>query len=123
MVFSSLPAQEPAQLVSTEPLFLKLAVTLRDTIIVNLHGPEPLHGPLQPEKMVPGSGIAVSVTVELFLYDVLHFLPQSIPLSMEVTVPFPVLPTINSNELPSPDAHATEGPTLEQPTSIKAARR
>lgn len=97
MVFSSLPDQEPLQLRSTKPLFLKLAVTLRGPVMVNLQGPEPLHGPLQPENIVPGSGIAVSVTVELFLYDVLHFLPQSIPLSWEVTVPLPVLPTIISD--------------------------
>lgn len=98
MVFSSLPDQELAQLASAEPAFLKLAVTLRDPVMVNLHRPEPLHGPLQPENIVPGSAVAESVTVELFLYDVLHFLPQSIPLSWEVTVPFPVLPIINSED-------------------------
>lgn len=96
VVFSSLPDQEPVQLTSAEALFLKLAVTLRDPAMVNLHGPVPLHGPLQPENIIPGSGVAMSVTVVLSLYEVLHFFPQSIPLSAEVTVPFPVLPTINS---------------------------
>lgn len=45
--------------------YLKLAWTLVSCVIVTLHvGERPLHAPLQPIKLAPAAGVAVSETVE-----------------------------------------------------------
>jgi hypothetical protein len=41
---------------------LKVAVTARLELIVALHGPVPLHAPLQPANTEPVAGVAVSVS-------------------------------------------------------------
>lgn len=75
----------------------KVAPTLRAALIVNEQAvDEPLQSPLQPTKLVPGEGAAVSVTFELSVgvavQPVLP-LPQSIPLPL--TVPGPVTVTVS----------------------------
>jgi hypothetical protein len=42
---------------------LKVAVTFLAVLIVTTQVPVPLQAPLQPEKLLPASGVAVSVTV------------------------------------------------------------
>jgi hypothetical protein len=42
--------------------WLKVAVTLRATVIDTVQVPLPVHAPLQPEKVKPAAAVAVSVT-------------------------------------------------------------
>jgi hypothetical protein len=60
----------------------------------------PLHAPLQPEKVEPGIGVAVRVTLVPLVIDALQVDPQLIQLDDEVTVPLPLpsLLTVSENE-------------------------
>ena len=55
----------------------------------------PVHAPLQPPSVQPGSGCATSVTVEPLTKSALHFLPQSIPDGVLVMLPLPVFVTLS----------------------------
>ena len=51
-----------AQVPPVPPLVLKVAVTLRATVIANTHDPVPVHAPLQPANAEPVAAAAVRVT-------------------------------------------------------------
>ena len=69
---------------------VKVAVTFRAEFMVTAQEPVPEHAPLQPVKLDPVAGMAVSVTVVPIVKSALQVLPQSIPPILEVTVPVPV---------------------------------
>ena len=70
---------------------MKLAVTERAALIVTAHAPVPLHPPpLQPAKLEPLAGAALSVTLEEAGKLVLHVAPQLMPAGLLLTVPVPV---------------------------------
>lgn len=50
----------------------------------------PLHAPLQPEKVQPLAGVAVSVTVVPLLNGLVQVLPQLMALGDDTTEPLPV---------------------------------
>ena len=68
----------------------KVAVTDTVALIVTLQGPVPEQAPLQPAKVEPEAGEAVSVTVAPGSNTVEHTLGQSIPEGLVVTVPVPL---------------------------------
>jgi hypothetical protein len=45
------------------PVVVNVAVTLWAALSVTAHVPVPVHAPLQPPKVLPASGVAVSVTL------------------------------------------------------------
>src|SRR5260370_8981306 len=58
--------------------------------MVTAHVPVPEQlPPLQPAKVEPPAGAAVSVTTVPLLYEAEHVAPQLIPAGLEVTVPLP----------------------------------
>jgi hypothetical protein len=60
--------------------------------------PVPLHAPAQPEKVEPGTGMAVSVTLVPPVIDALQVEPQLIQLDDEVTVPLPLPSLLTASE-------------------------
>ena len=75
----------------------KLAVTLRDWVMLTVQAPVPLQAPDQPLKECPLAAVAVSVTLvpsEKLALHVPLVLPAEIeqltPLGLDVTDPFPV---------------------------------
>jgi hypothetical protein len=83
----------PAPDLLTDRMFvapeLNVAVTLVKAFSVTVHVPVPEHAPLQPAKLVPMSGVAVSVTVVPLGKLQLHVAPQEMPDGELVTVPVP----------------------------------
>ena len=73
----------------------KSALTDLAASMLTVQGPVPVHAPLQPPSVQPGSGCATSVTVEPLTKSALHFVPQSIPDGVLVTLPSPVFVTLN----------------------------
>ena len=76
---------------------MKLAVTLRDWVILTVQLPVPLQAPDHPLKECPLAGVAVSVTLVPLAKLVLHVplvlpaeMEQLIPLGLDVTDPVPV---------------------------------
>jgi hypothetical protein len=76
---------------------VKLAVTVRDWVMLTVQPPVPLQAPDQPVNECPLAGVGVSVTlvpsVKLALHVPLVLPPeieQLIPLGLDVTEPFPV---------------------------------
>jgi len=65
------------------------ASTLRGALIDTLHAPVPLQAPLQPRKVEPVVGVAVSETVADDAKLALQVVPQLIPAGELVTVPAP----------------------------------
>jgi hypothetical protein len=70
--------------------WLNVAVTVTALFPSTVHGPVPEHVPLQPAKVEPGAGVAVSVTRVPPGYVPLQALPQLIPEGLLVTVPLPL---------------------------------
>jgi hypothetical protein len=66
-----------------------VAVTATALFPSTVHGPVPEHVPLQPAKVEPAAGVAVSVTRVPPGYVPLQALPQLIPEGLLVTVPLP----------------------------------
>jgi hypothetical protein len=66
-----------------------VAVTDFAASIVTWQVPVPVHAPLQPEKIDPDAGVAVSVTEAPELKFAEHAEPQSIPAGDETTAPEP----------------------------------
>jgi hypothetical protein len=58
----------------------------------------PLHAPLQPKKIEPEAGVAVSVTLAPWVKGALHLVPQLIPLGDEITVPLPLLSLLTDSK-------------------------
>jgi hypothetical protein len=88
------------------PAVVKVAVTLRATLIVSVHVvDEPEHAPPQPSKTQPEDGVAVSVTLELTgtsAEQTVAPAPQLMP--PPVTVPPPVTLTVRGAvEVPAPE--------------------
>ena len=70
---------------------VKVAVTAVGAISVTLQVPVPLQPPpVQPVKVEPTVGVAVSVIVVPWLNVAEHVAPQLMPAGDEVTVPAPV---------------------------------
>ena len=68
-----------------------VAVTFCAALMVTVQEPVPEHPPpVQPVKVDPPLGAAVSVTLVPLVKLALHVLPQLIPAGLEVTVPVPV---------------------------------
>jgi hypothetical protein len=84
---------------------LKVAVTVVLLPILTVQAPVPVQPPpLQPAKIEPEDGAALSVTVVPFENDLEHAVPQLMPLGLLVTVPLPVpfLATWSVNVSPLP---------------------
>ena len=70
---------------------VNVAVTDWSALIVTVHVPVPEQpAPLQPVKVEPAAGVAVSVTTVPSLNDAEQVAPQLIPAGELVTVPEPV---------------------------------
>jgi hypothetical protein len=76
---------------------VKEAVTVWAVLMVTTHDAVPEQAPLQPEKVEPDAGVAVSVTAAGARKPALQVGPQLRPVGEEVTVPVPVpaLPTVS----------------------------
>jgi hypothetical protein len=74
---------------------VKVAVTERSWLIVSVHVPVPVQAPLQPMKVEPGAGVAVSTTLVPAMYASAQSPGQEIPAGELVTVPAssPPMPT------------------------------
>src|ERR687888_339247 len=86
-------APEPAPAfvtVSVCMISAKSAVTARSWSMVTVQVPVPLQSPLQPVKVEPASGVAVSVTVVPSAKEAEQVAPQSMPAGELVTEPEPV---------------------------------
>lgn len=87
----------------TVPFRLKVAVTDWFEFIVTLHGPVPLHAPLQPAKVefvaavgvsmtiVPGAKLAEQAVGQLMPAGLLVTVPLPLPASVTISVKFDVL--------------------------------
>ena len=64
-----------------------VALTLIAAFIVTLHGPVPLHAPVQPLNCWPAPGVSVSATTVPGEYAAEHVPGQTMPPVPEVTVP------------------------------------
>jgi hypothetical protein len=90
---ATVPAPVPARLTVSAKLpgaAVKLAVTFRAALIVTTHRPVPVQSPLQPAKVAPPVGVALSVTGVPALKEKTQVAPQSMPAGVLVTVPLPV---------------------------------
>ena len=74
------------------PAFISVnvAVTLLAAVMLTVQLPVPVQAPLQPVKVLPVTGVAVSVTLAPLVKDALHVVPQLIPAGALLTVPVPV---------------------------------
>jgi len=86
--------QEIAILFNTGLLALNVAVTLFAALIVTEQVPVPVHAPLQPEKVWPLAGVAVSVTLVPEVKLAEQVAPQLMPAGKLVTVPLPATVTL-----------------------------
>jgi hypothetical protein len=77
--------------VSVYRLAVKVAVTVVAEVMLTVHAPVPLQPPpLQPLKVEPPLGVAVSVTAVPWVKPAAHAVPQVMPPGADVTVPPPV---------------------------------
>jgi hypothetical protein len=88
----SLPevAETQVRLFGGSPLVVNAADTLSVALIVTEQPPLPLQAPLQPMKLMPWVGVAVSVTGVPLVKLALHVDGQLIPAGLLTTVPLPV---------------------------------
>ncbi|PYM68547.1 MAG: hypothetical protein DME11_00055, partial [Candidatus Rokuibacteriota bacterium] len=76
---------------------MKVAVTVVAAETVTTHDPVPEHPPpLQPVKVEPAAGAAVSVTAVPLVKLAEQVAPQVIPAGLLVTVPVPALETVRA---------------------------
>src|SRR5206468_870570 len=74
----------------------KVAVTVVAAPSVTRHVPVPEQPPpLQPAKVEPAAGAAVSVTAVPLVNEAEHVVPQAIPAGALVTLPAPLRFTVN----------------------------
>ena len=69
---------------------VKLAVTLCAWLMLVRQLPVPVQAPLQPLKMLPAAGVALSVTLVPLASLALHVAPQLMPAGLLLIVPEPV---------------------------------
>src|SRR5512139_3914011 len=81
----------------TAPATSKVAVTTLAASIVSVHGPVPVHAPLQRVSMAPVLAVAVKVTTVPTANVSLQPAPQSMPAGLLVTLPLPlpIVATVN----------------------------
>ena len=84
--YSSIPSS-PGDAV----FFLNVALTLFAPFMVTVQVPVPLHmvWGVQPAKVEPDAGVAVSVTCRLYVKEPVQVAPQSMPAGELTTVPSP----------------------------------
>jgi hypothetical protein len=90
------PATMPLPVVETFNVYMfvvNVAVTDLAASIVTMHEPVPVHAPLQPVKVEPVAGVAVSVTDVPYGYDSLQSVPHEMPVPL--IVPLPVFATVS----------------------------
>src|SRR4051812_9638121 len=81
---------------------LKGAVTERAALMVTLQlVPEAVSQPLQPVKVEPPSGVAVSVTAVFASNAAAQVDPQSMPAGLDVTRPVPLRTSVSVGRLPT----------------------
>ena len=71
-------------------LIAKVAVRLFAAVIETVQTPVPVQAPLQPVKVEPALGVAVSVTLVLYANEDEQDEVQLMPVGLDVTVPEPV---------------------------------
>src|SRR5437667_5568961 len=87
----TVPVPVPAGVTVNTKVGAKVAVTVVAAESVIMHEPVPEHPPpLQPVKVEPAAGVAVSVTTVPLAKLAVHVAPQVIPTGELVTVPLPV---------------------------------
>ena len=88
----TVPVPNPALATDKVKLLrVNVPVTLLAASMVTTHVPVPLQPPpLQPVKVDPADGVAVSVTMVPAAYDWLQSVPQLMPVGLLVSVPVPV---------------------------------
>src|SRR5207249_5008559 len=87
----TVPAPVPALETVSVKVGVKVAVTVVAAETVTTHDPVPEQPPpLQPLKVAPTAGVAVSVTAVPLAKLAVHVTPQLIPTGALVTVPLPV---------------------------------
>jgi hypothetical protein len=89
--------------------------------MLTTQAPVPLQAPLQPEKVLSASGVAVKFTLVPLLKLALHVAPQLMPAGVLVTVPLPVLVTLSPTKgcICVTEADAAEGALV--PTALVAS--
>src|SRR5438034_11842158 len=86
----TVPAPAPALETVSTRAGVKVAVTVVAAESVTVQAPVPEQPPLQPVKVEPAAGTAVSVTAVPFVKLAEQVAPQVIPAGVLVTVPMPV---------------------------------
>ena len=88
--------ESPAQrVIPSSEDSVKVAVTDRAAAIVTVHGPVPVHAPLQPPKVELPFGATVKVTRVPESYTLLQEDSQLMPAGSTVTTP-PPLPSVTT---------------------------
>jgi hypothetical protein len=77
---------------------VKVAVTLRACVIETVQVLVPVQSPLQPLNVEPAPAVAVRVTVVRLAIVAVQVVPQLMSPGVEVTVPFPILVIVKTDE-------------------------
>ena len=77
---------------------VKVAVTLRACVIETVQVLVPVQSPLQPLNVESAAGVAVRVMVVRLVIVAVQVVPQLMLAGVEVTVPFPVLVIVKTDE-------------------------
>ena len=89
-----IPGVLPQPALVWPPLPVKLADTERAAVIETMQLPVPVQAPLQPAKVEPVAGAAVSVTVVPLAYVAAQVDPQLMPEPLTVPLPVPDFVTL-----------------------------
>lgn len=117
---TTVPAGRPPSVMLSDPIArAKTAVTLCAEFIVTVQvGLLPAQGPaVQPENIHPAAGLAVSVTLVPAVTVAVHVVPQLMPPTLLVTVPVPLLSTVNTVEVAVPVVKVCVG-LLKVPSDV-----
>src|SRR6266850_7627230 len=118
----TVPLPAPALVtVSAKDDCMKVAVTEAAAVIVTTQVPVPVQPPpLQPVKVEPAAGAAVSVTIVPVVNDAEQVVPQAMPAGVLVTVPLPApaLETVSVEPVDTP-VPVTSLDTVS-PSAVKA---
>ena len=77
---------------------VNIAMTFLAAFMFTVQVPVPEQSPLQPAKVEPAAGVAVSVTLPPLMMEALHVLPQLIPTELLETLPEPE-PEVTTDKL------------------------